>query len=413
MARPPKPKRSTNKDGTVTVTGKAANGQGSVYFHAAKNCWVATYVDASGKRRTTSAPTQAEARQRRDAKLATLSAQRPTSVLGANPTVSKVAQWWLENLAPAKARPTTLLGYTNDVKRLTKLIGDLPVSELDYPTAETTIRQLRDSYGYGTTRNARARLRQIAETAIELGYLQHNPVTKVTTPAKTETERAPKRVLSPEEVAKLFSVLDGDGPLDAALAILFTNGLRASEVLGLAWSDIDLDAGTAQVLRGCTYTPATGCRLDKPKTERTVGTITLSPLTVELLRARKTQQAENRLAAIHWEETSYEGETISPVFTSLTGRLVREQRLGAALETALERAGLPPSASTHMGRRSVITNLDAAGVALHAVADYVGHSSTNTTEGYLQQRAERSKEVAAVVANIYGEASKAAKAERA
>ena len=39
-------------------------------------------------------------------------------------------------------------------------------------------------------------------------------------------------------------------------AILFTTGLRISEVLGLSWEDIDLDAGTARVRRAVTAAKA-------------------------------------------------------------------------------------------------------------------------------------------------------------
>ena len=48
-------------------------------------------------------------------------------------------------------------------------------------------------------------------------------------------------------------------------------GNRASEVLGLAWDDIDFDAGTATIRRGSTYPRSTGQRLDDPKSRNTAG----------------------------------------------------------------------------------------------------------------------------------------------
>lgn len=96
----------------------------------------------------------------------------------------------------------------------------------------------------------------------------------------------------------LLGVLDGRNSLDAAVAILFTSGLRVSEVLGLAWSDLDLDAGTATVRRASTYTGGgVGQRLDAPKTERTAGIVYLAPVAVGLLRVRQAAQAVDRLAA--------------------------------------------------------------------------------------------------------------------
>jgi len=41
--------------------------------------------------------------------------------------------------------------------------------------------------------------------------------------------------------------------LGAAVAVLFVQGWRVSEVLGLGWEDLDLDAGVALVRRAAVY----------------------------------------------------------------------------------------------------------------------------------------------------------------
>jgi integrase len=54
------------------------------------------------------------------------------------------------------------------------------------------------------------------------------------------------------------------GPDDrygAALALLFFQGWRVSEALGLAWEDVDLDKGTARVQRACIYVNHHGSQL--------------------------------------------------------------------------------------------------------------------------------------------------------
>jgi len=63
---------------------------------------------------------------------------------------------------------------------------------------------------------------------------------------------------------------------------LFT-GMRRSELLGLKWSDIDLDAGRLSVRRG--YHRRDGKdTFSKPKSKRSTRTIALSPSTVEVLK---------------------------------------------------------------------------------------------------------------------------------
>lgn len=419
MAKP-RGKRVVTATGYV-VADKNANGQGSIHLDN-KGSYRATYKDPiTGKRRTVTAGTKGEAAARREAKLAELEAEkealatkRPQSVLGDSPTFAQLADWWLDHEAPAVARPTTLRGYAQDITRLNKYLGGLAIRDLDYSTSLATVSSLRKSFGYGTTRNAQARLRQLAGVAVKLGYLAANPVIGLPTLQRTEEERAPKRTLDGHEIAKLLDVLDGTNDLDAGLSLLLTNGLRASEVLGLSWSDIDLKAATATIRRGVTYAPEVGIVINVPKTRRTVGVITLHPVTVRLLKVRKKIQRQQRLAAgPAWTTHRYEGETLEPCFTNLTGGLVREQRLGQALHDRMTEAGLEPSKSTHMGRRSAVTNLAANGVPLHEVADYVGHSSLETTRGYLHDRPARSVAVAGKLAGLYVVDEERLKAEKA
>jgi integrase len=398
MARP-RPKRSTRDDGTVVVAGKRANGAGSTYFVSSAGVWRSTWVDpTTGRRRSVSSATRAEAERRAaDAATRAATANRP---LGAEPdaTIAQVATWWLENVAANEVRPPTLHAYRKDVARLNRRIGDRPARELTTESVRMLLAQLRDDgFALGTIRNTRARLRQVAEAAVELGLLSTNPVTAVRNPKATTADRKARRVLSPAEARNLLAVLDGRNSLDAAVAILFTSGLRVSEVLGLAWGDLDLDAGTAMVRRGSTYTGGgVGQRLDAPKTQRTAGVVHLAPVAVRLLGVRQAAQAVDRLAAgSRWHAEVYEGESVDLVFTTAEGRPRVRQNVNDALRAACERAGIDPAGvGTHTGRRSTVTNLYADGASIDDVAAHVGHGSTETTRGYVQHLGDRPARIA-------------------
>ena len=97
-----------------------------------------------------------------------------------------MASWWLENVAALNVRPTTLHAYRKDVDRLSGVIGGQPVADLDVEVVRSLLAQLRKAgHKPGTIRNTRTRLRQVAEAAIELGYLTTNPVISVPTPKAT------------------------------------------------------------------------------------------------------------------------------------------------------------------------------------------------------------------------------------
>ncbi len=401
MARP-RGKRTITADGT-TVAAKNGNGRGSIYLDS-RGRWKATYRDRTGKRRTVSARTQAEAAARRDAKVAELAAKAPSGRLGPAPTVAELADFWLNHIAATQVRPSTLHTYRKDVARIVDGLGSELVAELDAEMVRRWLAAMRRAgLAASTTRNARTRLRQVAQAGVELGHLAANPVVSVPAPKPTADERHARRSLTAEEVRRLLAACDGSRTHDAAVAMLFTSGNRASEVLGLAWSDLDLDAGTATIRRACTYTGGgIGPRLDRPKTATTAGVHHLAPSVVELLRRRRVAQAADRLAAgPAWETVLYEGQRVDLVFTTAAGGLPLRQLLYKAVVEACQRAGIDPAGiGTHTGRRSAVTALYVAGLPLEDVARHVGHASPATTAGYVTDLGTRPRDTAALAARL-------------
>ena len=122
----------------------------------------------------------------------------------------------------------------------------------------------------------------------------------------------------------------------AELTLLFCQGWRVSEVLGLAWEDIDLDAATAQVRRGALYTPSVGVVLGTTKTSGAEGVHHLAPTSVTHLRSRLAEQQAER--AEDWPIHTYGGSVIHPVFTKSDGQLVTRQAITKIVERAAVRA---------------------------------------------------------------------------
>jgi integrase len=98
--------------------------------------------------------------------------------------------------------------------------------------------------------------------AVDLEAIRSNPVDRVEPPT---VRSSPGRVLTRDELVRLLAEVDHHR-YAAVVAIMFTVGLRVSEVLGLAWSDVDLDAGTAHVRRAV-VPGAGGRRFGPTKTE--------------------------------------------------------------------------------------------------------------------------------------------------
>ena len=137
----------------------------------------------------------------------------------------------------------------------------------------------------------------------------------------------------------------------AAVALCFVQGWRVSEALGLAWEDVDFDAGTAFVRRAATYLDGHGMVLGPTKTRRATGRQLLGPTVLELLRRRRAQQLKDQeIAGSSWLTPAYEGAPIRLVFTTQVGKPMLRQHVDKAIRKAATSAGLDP---THLGTHAV------------------------------------------------------------
>jgi len=258
---------------------------------------------------------------------------------------------------------------------------------------------LKSGLASGTVADVRVTLHQVLEQAVIHELIASNPVDRVAAPKVTHKSA---RALTSEEARRLVETASADR-LGAAVALLFVQGWRVSEVLGLAWEDVDLDGSVALVRRAAVYVDGKGMVLGQTKNAGAAGKHHLSAGVVAQLRTRRKAQAMERLAVgEHWRSHQYEGRAVIPVFTNTTGGLVNRQAVAKAVTYAAERAGIDPvGLSTHTGRRTAVTVLYAeAGLDLSDIARYVGHASETTTAGYVRSLGERPRATAATAASM-------------
>ena len=231
-----------------------------------------------------------------------------------------------------------------------------------------------------------------------MGALVGNPVRAVKPLRVTESAGvAPDR----EETHTLLASV-ADHRLGAAVALLFLQGSRVSEVLGLAREDLDLDAGIARVQRASVYVDGRGQQLGPPKTAGARGEHWLMPTVVQLLAGRRETRAHERAAAPVWETHAYAGERVTLVFTTPTGGLVLRQSVAKVMKQAAKTAGITARLETHAGRRTVVTPLFVEGdEALEDIARFVGHAKPSTTAGYVNRLGRRPQSVAERAAAIF------------
>jgi integrase len=135
-------------------------------------------------------------------------------------------------------------------------------------------------------------LASVLEDAVRQGTLSRNVAKLVERPSQARREM---HTWTAEQAATFLEAVASDR-LSAAFQ-LSLYGLRRGEVLGLRWSDVDLDAKTITVRKTRVLVVGKGVVEGEPKTERGRRTLPLDDGLAAALRSLRTRQARERLAA--------------------------------------------------------------------------------------------------------------------
>jgi integrase len=281
--------------------------------------------------------------------------------------------------------------------RIIPVLGHRRIDELTPEVLDAFYRRLtleggRNKQGLSrrSVRLVHTILRKAFADGVKRGTLATNPAARATPPKQTRQEF---RTWSAAELRRFLDVARGH-QLHAALFVAATTGMRRSEILGLRWSDVDLDAGRASIQQRVVLVDSKPTVLYGTKRESSRRLISLDPSTVEALAGWRIRQIEERLAAgERWQETGL-------VFTSPIGGPVSPELLSRTFGRLAEAAGLP-RIRFHDIRHTYATLALQAGVPVKVVSERLGHKTTAITENlYLHVTPQMAEEAALRVATL-------------
>ncbi len=218
-----------------------------------------------------------------------------------------LASWlvsWLTDKARGDTRPGTLRSYQQHCHDyLTPKLGDVTLRRLRPQMISAMLATIRVERGLSaaTVQRVRATLRSALSDAVRAGIIDSNPATYATVPT------APRPKVPTLDPAQVGVLLDHAAPhrLGSLFEVAVLTGLRRGELLGLRWSDVDLDTGVLRVEQAVVQDVANvdpcpscegvhrGLRFTEPKTRGSVGRVDLDDrATGALLAHRFTQEAE-------------------------------------------------------------------------------------------------------------------------
>jgi integrase len=215
------------------------------------------------------------------------------------------------------------------------------------------------------------------------GYIAKNPADDASAPGGSSPEMS---YWTPAEMLA-FLAATKDDRMSAVYRLALATGFRRGELLGLRWSDVDLDAGTVSVKQARTRVRK-GAVTGPPKTARSKRTISLDAGTVAELRSWKTRQTRERMAAgARLRDSGY-------VVTLRDGRPPKPERFSIWYRAAVRRAGLRPI-RLHDLRHTYVTVARSRGTSLDTISLRVGHAKTSITSDIYSHVLRQDDEAAA------------------
>lgn len=245
-----------------------------------RSAWQVDYKDSQGARRSK----QFDLKRDAEAWLTNTAHEVSRGVHTADSQSITVDQAIVEWLAARKADGVeggTYVAYEAIARNhISPLLGSERLNRLTKPMIEQFKKNLLASRTRPQATRALTHLSMIITEAERMGHVAQNVArgVKVTRNSRDEVEL---QIPSPEEVRRL---IDGAGPeLRAFVMMAALAGLRASELRGLKWPDIDFVGRTVKVSRRADYLN----KLGSPKSAAGRRKIPLAPRVIEELSGWK------------------------------------------------------------------------------------------------------------------------------
>lgn len=262
----------------------------------------------------------------------------------------------------------TVASYHADLKKYGLFLGERKTAPVSATTADIIdfLEVLRNE-GYSSASISRyiSSLKALYKYMLMETEIDLDPSENIQTPRKWE--RLPKALSVSDVMTLLETGSAGKTALrdSAMVELLYSSGLRVSELVSIKLGDINFEAGFMRVV-------------GKGSKERVV------PVNARALEKVKRYIHEERPAILKKRRSPY-------LFVTRIGGQMTRQRFWQTLKTIGGRAGVV--LSPHTIRHCFATHLLEGGADLRSVQKMLGHSDISTTQVYTKVTTDRIKKV--------------------
>jgi integrase/recombinase XerC len=261
----------------------------------------------------------------------------------------------------------TLRNYRSDLEDLAEFLEDKDPGKITHLDLRRYLAELkRRNCAKRTVVRKLGAIRSFFRFLFREKYIKDNPADSVFTP---KMDKKLPEFLDTEKIIRLITAPAQDDVLGlrdrAILEVLYSTGMRVSELVGINSDDIDLIAGAVKV-RG------------KGKKER------LALLGKEAQRAMRNYMQQRQGKAPDASKAFF----LNKRGTRLTDRSVRR-----IVDKYVSLCSIEQNISPHSIRHSFATHLLNNGADLRSVQELLGHKNLSTTQIYTHLGMQRIKEI--------------------
>jgi len=257
----------------------------------------------------------------------------------------------------------TSLNYRIDLEEFALFLDKAPVEAVKYPDLRRFLAQLKGrNLKPRTLARKLSSLRSFFKFLQREGVIQTNPAKLLLTP---KLDKPLPHFMSEEETIQLIEspkIGKINSPRDKAIfEILYSTGIRVSELVGLNVEDVDFIGNIIKVM-------------GKGKKERMV------PIGDQALNALK-EYLDGRKADSKF------------VFGSRNGKHLTDRNVRYIIDKYILQQAMAQHVTPHMFRHSFATHLLNKGADLRSVQELLGHVNLSTTQIYTHLTTEKLKKV--------------------
>jgi integrase/recombinase XerC len=248
----------------------------------------------------------------------------------------------------------TVRAYRKDLESFSIYVNKAPQDIGMIDVRGFVAEQIRNGLSKTTAGRRLGSVKSFLKFLYREGYITANPAKLVSTP---KTQKLLPKFLTVDDVFELIEKPEGIGFMNARdsaiLELLYSSGLRVSEVSGLNVEDVNTREGLVMV-RG------------KGKKERVV------PVGSKAIDALKTYLVEKILLK----------RMSNVLFLNRTGTKLSERGIRRIVVKYARLTGIEGRIGPHTLRHTFATHLLQGGADLRVIQELLGHSSLSTTQKY-------------------------------